>query len=119
MKEHLDSHGYDDDVDNNDDHDEDDDDNEVDYNPMVMAGDDNKPMVVICKRARALLDEMMMMVIMLTIKMKMVMVMVMVMVTIPWWRISKRARALEIIPDMRETPATQAFLTLSWKKVPL
>ena len=37
MKEHLDSHGYDDDVDNNDDHDEDDDDNEVDYNPMVMA----------------------------------------------------------------------------------
>ena len=49
----------------------------------------------------------------------MVMVMVMVMVTIPWWRISKRARALEIIPDMRETPATQAFLTLSWKRVPL
>ena len=41
------------------------------------------------------------------------------MVTIPWWRISKRARALEIIPDMRETPATQAFLTLSWKRVPL
>ena len=70
-------------------------------------------------------DKMMMLTIIMKIVMVMVivivivMVMVIVMVTIPWWRISKRARALEIIPDMRETPATQAFLTLSWKKVQL
>ena len=67
----------------------------------------------------AIPDKMMMLTIIMKIVMVMVMVIVMVMVTIPWWRISKRARALEIIPDMRETPATQAFLTLSWKQVPL